>query len=84
MLICDLTDLESTTGPIVSHMNSGHILIPYFFKINFNISFPPLFMSAKQCLPLRSCGQNFLLFVMRVWKIFNLASIVIQNMPKAL
>lgn len=69
---------------IVSHMNSDHILIPCFFKINFNITFLPLFMSAKQCLPLRSCDQNFLCFVMRVLKIFSLASTVMQNMPEAL
>lgn len=69
---------------ILSHINSDHIHIPYFFKINFNITFPPLFMSAKQCLPLRSCDQNVLCFVMRVLEIFNLASTVMQNMPKTL
>ena len=62
VLICDLTKWLGSLPlmHILSHLNSDHILIPYFFKINFNITFPPLFMSAKQCLPFRFCDQNFL------------------------
>jgi len=43
----------STLGPLMSQINSVNILISYFFKIVFNITFTSMLWSTNWFLPFR-------------------------------
>jgi hypothetical protein len=43
----------------LSHMNPIRIIIPYFFKIHFNVFLPSMTMSLTLSLPLRFSDENF-------------------------